>query len=63
MADTEYKRKPLFGGALEAELPEHFADVRYVRHTEVRKEEEQQQEEREEKEKKKRKEDKKEYPS
>ena len=31
MADNEYKRKPLFGGALEAELPEQFADVRYVR--------------------------------
>lgn len=31
MAETEYKRRALFGGALEAELPEQFADVRYVR--------------------------------
>ena len=30
MADNNYKRKALFGGALEAELPEQFADVRYV---------------------------------
>ncbi|KUI58210.1 putative ran guanine nucleotide release factor [Cytospora mali] len=31
MTETEYKRKPLFGGALEAELPEQFADVSTIR--------------------------------
>lgn len=31
MTETEYTRKPLFGGALEAELPEQFADVSTIR--------------------------------
>lgn len=31
MAETVYKRTKLFGGALECDLPEQFADVRYAR--------------------------------
>lgn len=30
MAETAYKRTKLFGGALECDLPEQFADVRYA---------------------------------